>query len=75
VVSFLYWDICPPFILLNTTIHSSPVCSRKKLMSLHLTGFGTSFPLLHLMQVNSDIPGVSLLQIPYKHTFLFAANI
>jgi hypothetical protein len=24
-------------------------------MSLHLTGFGTSFPLLHLIQVNSDI--------------------
>jgi hypothetical protein len=30
VVSFLYWGICPPFLLLNITIRSSPVCLRKK---------------------------------------------
>jgi hypothetical protein len=27
---FLYWGICPPFLLLNTAIRSSPACSRKR---------------------------------------------
>jgi hypothetical protein len=43
-VLFLYWGICPPF-LLNITIRNSYVCSRKKYVTLEMVmGEGISSP-------------------------------